>query len=389
MQQQPTGFPMQQQHTGFNPFLAQQPQFQQPPNPFLQPQPTGFVGAQPTGFNPFRQSMISQQPTAFGSSAPFQTPAPSSTAISDGLQTQPTGPFAQLQQPQRQQFVSPWPSTSGGGLPSHVGNAPSALSALSESPEPMVSQRTGGTRNPFNPAPGEAIPPVPKVKEPTMNDLAFGAFNRSTSPFASQTLGAAPSRTNGSTSPANVPPLTSTMTGMGSVASEFVFGNKSGLTSEQTSASLASSSLAPAPSASFSSPLSAPSSWTTPSSPAPLSAQPTGFGGSTIKPFQPTSSFGASLANSLPPVSTPNDAAGGRGSVPNPFRASTLPTSLPSQPTGYFPSLSLSSPSSSAAATASQQTGFPFSALSTTTAGGIGSGAGQQQFLHQQAGTLL
>lgn len=205
-------------------------------------------------------------------------------------------------------------------------------------------------------------------------------------------------------------PLTQSKTGglMASIGSEFALSsnaNGHGASSGAATINGHSSSLPPFSSAPFSSAFSSPPT----SSPAPLTSQPTGFGGSTMKPFQPTSSFGSKLADefgapsglasssaTLPAINSssfapssfspaPLSAQQTGGAAFNPFRAgSVLPPlngSLSAQPTGFSPSPSSPSPfgapSAGAGGLTPQRTGFqPTSAFGQATFGGGAGGAG-------------
>ncbi|KIK44663.1 hypothetical protein CY34DRAFT_802425 [Suillus luteus UH-Slu-Lm8-n1] len=335
MQPQTTAFPQSFQSVQPNAFGQQLPSTQHQHRPFstfLQPQPTGFVMPQGTGFlqpqatgaNPFRQSMMVLQGTA--------TPAFNFGATNTLPQLQPTGqtntPFQPNSQPQSlwssNGFAMQTPSTStqfgqingartSFDVPTRPASTPlttfGATQPSSTSPpvaQPIKSHQTG-SRNPFG-VPTMPVPPVPKP--PTMMELAMG-------------IG----------SPNNVPPTDSAppqtqqpqQTGffgasgasggessISSVASSFAFGRKSddgkfnpsGFGTPNTqNTTTASDSLFSSFSPHFTQPPSATITSTTPStSPSgdQLKPQMTGFSG--IKPFKPTSSFGASLLESLPPI---------------------------------------------------------------------------------------
>ncbi|KDR80609.1 hypothetical protein GALMADRAFT_60535 [Galerina marginata CBS 339.88] len=347
---QPTAMPQQtvmpQQPNPFGNFLTAQAPQQTGHRPFSsylqpqatsfvqQPQQTGFLQPQATGANPFRQSMLVPQTTGmalFGGANPqtqgssnqmqnSQPFAPQASAPTFGFAT-PQAPSSALP------FAAPKPSffTSGpNNTPARPASTPltSTNSTLSSTPQPVKSHQTG-TRNPFGPI-VSAQPPVPKP--PTLFELSsmslsnastnhqtltnqpqasqqpqqtgfnsFAFLNSSLSPGATDISGVASSfafsntskpNTNAATNPTgSTSPLssqnTSTTTTSGSTFSDSFF--NSSLSSQPTGATNTSSS----PS------LQAPST-------APVKSHLTGFVG--LKPFKPSSSFGASLMDSLPPI---------------------------------------------------------------------------------------
>lgn len=336
MQPQTTAFPQSFQSVQPNAFGQQLPSGQHQHRPFstfLQPQPTGFVMPQGTGFlqpqatgaNPFRQSMMVLQGTAtpafnFGATNTFSP------------QLQPTGqtntPFQPTSQPQSSWspngFAMQTPSTStqfgqtngartSFDVPPRPASTPltnfGATQPSSTSPpvaQPIKSHQTG-SRNPFG-VPTTPAPPVPKPH--TLMELAMGIGSSNNVP-----------------PPDSAPPQTQQpqQTGffgasgasggessISSVASSFAFGRKSedgkfnpggfGIPNTQTT-TIASDSLFSSFSPQSTQPPSATITSNTPSmSPSgdQLKPQMTGFSG--IKPFKPTSSFGASLLESLPPI---------------------------------------------------------------------------------------
>ncbi|KAH9849926.1 ANTH domain-containing protein [Lenzites betulinus] len=390
---QQTGF-LQPQMTGANPFrqstvfpqstgmpLGQAPGAPQSTNPFpvqnqqppQQPPPQSPM----PNFSQFQASSMGQQslaaqPTGMPS-FPFSNQF---TGAPNALQSQQNGPT--IAQPFAQ---SPSASASSlGPVPQRPATAPltapaPSSSAFSSGPPPAQSVKTHqtGSRNPFG-QPVEPAPPVPKM--PTLQDLArgygsqnnasqgqlqpmqTGAFSSSFGSFGSSSPGSQPNAngTNGSV--------------MASVASSFSFSSndsKSGssqpgsaftlpLTSQPTSSTTSGSafsdsifsslssqatgatSSAGAPSISISSAAGSP----------PIRAQTTGFSG--LKAFKPSSSFGAALLESLPPIpSAPSTPA---TSPP----ASNPGSTLGSQPTG-FPGFS-AQPSSSGMGTSSLGAGL-------------------------------
>ncbi|KAI0769149.1 ANTH domain-containing protein [Trametes elegans] len=359
---QTTGMPSFGQNMGApqntNPFPVQnqqqpqqQPQQQQQPNPMQ-----GFSQFQPTG--------TSQQPQPTG-----QPSFPFSNQFS-GMPNQQNGPT--IAQP----FAQSPASSSSGPAPPRPATAPlsgpGGSSSSGPPPAQPVKSHQTGSRNPFG-QPVEPAPPVPKL--PTLMDLAMGFGNQNnaqgqqpqqqqqqpqaTGAFSLSSFGnlessnpgqrqnANGSATNGSimasvassfsfsdsksnqtqqgsslSAPLNAQPTSSTTSG--STFSDSLF---SSLSSQPTGATSASG----APSISISSPGSG-----------PLRPQTTGFSG--LKAFKPSSSFGAALLESLPPIpSAPSTPA---TSPP----ASNSSSAIGSQPTG-FPGLS------------SQPTGLPQSSV--------------------------
>jgi len=348
---QMTGFPaqngMQMQATGFmntgfvGPSLQMQGQPTGYSNPFnnaaaLQPQMTGFAAGglmpQQTGYNPFRQSIATSQPMSMQPTGmmPSFSSAPDLSSMSTGIsnpflqnqnttssfpQAQSQPPYQQQvqQQPQQinafgqfQQQNTPTASAfnrpasafvdSSSKMPSGsstlMSSKPTTLPPTSQpAAQPLTVQPTG-SRNPFAPPPGTVLPAAPKPAEPSMNSIAAGAFQRAQSPFNN---GVADQSTYSTSSVSGNQPsaqsLISQQTGggglMASLASSFVAPSSSGAAMNNGTSSLSSLDTSSFGGLSFSSPASASSA------PAPLSAQQTGFGGSMVKPFQPSSSFGA------------------------------------------------------------------------------------------------
>ncbi|GJJ11113.1 hypothetical protein Clacol_005344 [Clathrus columnatus] len=350
--QQPTGF-IQPQHTAIqvNPFS----QFQQPTqqtqapfqgNPFpqtqhslppqnsspfppqgaLETQPTGFLQPQATGSNPFRQSVVIPQATGF---SPFGTGAvpplpsfPQGPPITNNI----TG-FNGFGRP-KSPPVGPSPLGGGGSFansnsPFNPPNRPQSTPLPNNQPQTQpltaVTTHQTGSKNPFG-QPVKPAPPVPKP--PTLQELATGAFSSNfanpngltTGPFGAPTGGFAGSGLSGIGS-TSVPQRPSSPKApsqqfnssvMSSIASSFATKSTNEnassptnpfpfLTSQNTATTNTTSD--------FSNSLSTqPTGSTAPTAFSISSLQPqqTGFGG--IKPFKPTSSFGASLLESLPPI---------------------------------------------------------------------------------------
>ncbi|KAL5536803.1 hypothetical protein ACEPAF_626 [Sanghuangporus sanghuang] len=368
MPPQPTGMPnmafQQPQPTGLN--QGQHPSF----SSFLRPQPTGFLQPQITGANPFRQSMLMPQSTGvptFGLSFP---PASNGNAFQ-----QPGSPFSvpqsngQIQQNMQNSSFGPTPMQNATSSPPSTVNTMNAqqlpqrpastpltnTNNVFEMSKPVAAHQTG-SRNPFG-SPQEPAPPVPKP--PTLQELATGMFNKGPGLGAQQSI-PSPTVQRGavsSTSSVSQAPSSNSTDGMNmsGVASSFSFNknwaldmNKPGtdttgtpsLTSQFTSASAFSSQ--PTGTTNATSALS--------SSP-PSRPQMTGFSG--IRAFKPTSSFGASLLESLPPIPEP----------------STTPDKQLAQPTGTgFSAGGIGSASSPSQTTSSTINEPSFSALGSSTA---------------------
>ncbi|KAF8551348.1 ANTH-domain-containing protein [Imleria badia] len=325
------------QHRPFSTFVPQQATGTQP-GPI-----TGFLQPQPTGANPFRQSMFVPQPTgmpAFNSTGIIPIPPPPLPQteplfqMTSNLQSQSFGqPMAQLVQVRQSMEVPPRPASTP--LTSIVANPSSVSPPIAQ---PVKSHQTG-SRNPFG-VPVTPAPPVPKP--PTLLELSMG-FGRlgvdgGQSKPQSQATAASSHQVQSTT--------TSTASTFSTVASSFAFTNNLeenpsslgsdlnhlGLQPHNYQATPTNMSLNASDSL-FTSLSSQPTNSTVsshaPSIPVtgPIKAQPTGFGG--VKPFKPTSSFGASLLESLPPIpqsgtTTPDPSA---QTTTHPF-APSLPTNL-------------------------------------------------------------
>lgn len=344
---QPTGlspFPPQQQASPFpmqtSPFPSQQPSPFQPQAtgaPFLQPQQTampnffnsqqtGMLQPQQTGANPFRQSMLLPQmtgPASFSLSAFGAAPASANPG---------SGPAA------------PWQtSSSPANEPARPASTPLTSTAPTVSAGGIITHATG-SRNPFG-VPVQPAPPVPAP--PTLYQLATGAF---------------PAR-------ASTPPnghLQSHATGAGAISSVASSFARSARPTSPTSPSRLSfaSGLPSVPETSAVTSSLAGLSFGGPAggAPSPLQSQPTGFSG--LKAFKPTSSFGANLVDSLPPVSP------GSGISAQPTGAPSA-SSLGMQPTGAFGGstfnttpFSLGTSGASSATGSSTASSTPFSTFS-------------------------
>ncbi|OCF31610.1 ENTH domain-containing protein [Kwoniella heveanensis CBS 569] len=396
MQPQMTGFPMQQQGflqpqaTGAMAFGHQgqsvfQPQQQQQNNgPFIQPQQTGFMQPQPqqqipqqtgflqpqaTGANPFRQSMMLN--TSMGPS---------------GAMSQPSSPFGHNPLHGTGGTGSQNAGVNGFGQILRPGSTPALGTTGSSEPKPLVAQPTG-SKNPFAPV-GGVPPPVPQQnKGPTMNDLLMGGINTQPtgvgagSPWggqqqqSQQPFGQTQQQINGNASGGAGAGGSGAMS---DIASAFTFdGSKSqsqnggnsnndflsqfGSGTVSLNGSSTNNNTASSPSSGtnafsqFGSLSSQPTGATSLSSQSTgfLQPQQTGFGGSGIKPFKPTSSFGSQLLESLPPIHEP----GSTNSAETPGPGTTMSQS-PLGAGGVQP----------------QSTGFPgFGGGNVGGAGGIGS----------------
>ncbi|SCZ89693.1 BZ3500_MvSof-1268-A1-R1_Chr9g10560 [Microbotryum saponariae] len=449
---------VQNQMTGMqSPFGMVQPQVTgfAAPNPFMQPQITGLVHPQMTGYvqpqmtgmapNPFRQSMMPTGQSPFGAFAGGQpqpqimqqqaTGMPFTAQGGSGfLQPQATGagPFANGTRPMSvitsQATGSPFGNTTQPASPfmsqapvtasspfappqrvaSPFGNGVSSpFNSTSSAPAtaPLQAQKTGA-RNPFAPAPG-SVPSPKQPPGPSMNQLAYNAFNQSQqaqaqqqqqqqqqqhqpqaqqnqqSGFANGTNGSAfqSSQPTGSFStvfgnaPSNPTPsaLIPVKTGMmGNIASEFAsssspFGASSGQNasgSTSTTQFSSSSNFSPI-STSNPTPFSTfPSTSGLQSPSSPLTSQPTGFGGSTMRAFQPTSTFGNDLAKEFSGASsTPFQSQSQTGNISSNFSTSNQnQNQFGTNSTGRASPFGTSNSSSSAMAPIqTQSTGFnPF-----------------------------
>ena len=327
---QPNAFGnFQPQHRPFSSYLVSQPTgFQQlqsqQTSGFLQSPQQTFLQPQPTGSNPFRQSMLVPQSTGmalFGSVQGQSTPngqssqnAPASlpgvSAFSSPFSTMPL----------------PAPTLSMGASSNNTPARPSSTPLTShktpsQSLQPVKSHQTG-TKNPFGPI---TITPPPVPKAPTLLELTTGiAANGNTSqsqqlaeqPLPQQQTGALNkfSFNNSALNPgaSDISSVASSFTfnpnTVGSTISDKSSSNNSGfMGSQQTGTTAASSAFSDS---------RLPPSNTSPtmSGPPPVTSHATGYG--SLKPFIPSSSFGASLMESLPfPSSSPTNSTTGNNAV--------------------------------------------------------------------------
>ncbi|CEL61744.1 ENTH domain-containing protein C19F8,03c OS=Schizosaccharomyces pombe (strain 972 / ATCC 24843) GN=SPBC19F8.03c PE=1 SV=1 [Rhizoctonia solani AG-1 IB] len=364
LQPQATAMPFIQPQQTAIPFL--QPQdTARPFQPQQQQQPVSFLQPQMTGSNPFRQTILLPQTTGTPSNPFPSNPFPSNPFPSNPFPSNPGTPSIQ-------------PTATGTG-PGIARPASTPIGGAERRPTiaALVPQVTG-SRNPFGPVPAPPPPPVPKL--PTLAELQGGAFSASfssnstgqntngastihTQPFGSGPFG----QTNGTGNQIQSQPTGSkNVFDMSNIASSFAFGNNgndatpkpdikpldpqatatssfsgsSMFSAQPTGSSFSSTSTSlfgsgsstfgsnstPFNSGGSTSPFNTGStspfssgSTTTPS----LVPQVTGFGGSNVKPFKPTSSFGAELMDNFP---------GAKQDAPS----LSFGSSLTSQPTGAF-----------------------------------------------------
>jgi len=359
MMAQPTGFVM-PQHTAMpnaaNPFSlpGQQPTTgHRPFTTYLTAaDQQNFLQPQTTGINPFRQSMLIPQTTGmalFGvGGAPGVSQQSSSNPSPTANQSMAPGfgqslfntasPSFQQQQQQMQTLpFQPLPA-SASALPSNLTlstisqvqsntnvpprSASTPLTTLAKSNTPLLRPQMTGTRNPFGPVITPA-PPVPK--HPTMAEIGCGL---NTAPVGSQQQQQQPTQINGAGSTnANAggfnyanSALSPGGTDMGSVASSFVFATSKHNSTLPLSANPVAGSTFSDPATggtSFSGLVGQPATVSSSSVIAATSSLPTGVGNGTsgtgtlkpqitgfagLKPFKPSSSFGVTLLDSLPPL---------------------------------------------------------------------------------------
>ncbi|KAI0730938.1 ANTH domain-containing protein [Earliella scabrosa] len=398
---QQTGF-LQPQMTGANPFRQSTLFPQTTGMPFGG---QNMMGAS-SSTNPFpMQSAVPQQsPPQNASASPFQpsqfgqqsaSPLPggggqpsfpfSTTMTAAPSAPAPSGPS--IAQP----FAQPFSQQASTSAPPRSATAPLTGPGTSSSPPPAQPVKTHqtGSRNPF----GQVVtPPPPVPKPPTLMELAMGIGSQnnpggagspgqqsSQQPQQQQPMqtGAFPSfgnfgssfpaQNNGASSAGTPSSNTNTSTNgslMANIASSFALGGTdsskpgsapnsaftSPLVSQPTSSTTTGStfsdtlfsSVSSQPTGATSISGGAPSiSISSAGGAAPLQRQTTGFSG--LKAFKPSSSFGAALLESLPPIpSAPSTPA---GSPPSSTPGSTISSQttgfpgLSSQPTGLGSSL--------------------------------------------------
>ncbi|EAU90322.2 ENTH domain-containing protein [Coprinopsis cinerea okayama7 len=413
--------PQQPQQTGvparpFSTFIPQQQTgfLQQPQQTgFMQPQQTGFLQPQATGSNPFRQSMLLpqttgmqlfgnvQQPTgapnsagSFGQSLFVNVPpaAPNSAPNTAAPFSTNTNAFGQTSA--STSAIAPTATNSAFkssttnaavDVPNRPASTPLTSMTNSSFPtaQPVKTHQTG-TKNPFGPV-ITTPPPVPKV--PTLMDLAMDKQ-------ASQMNG----MTNGQQQPADtqqqqlVQPQQPKPTGgfnwsnsalnpgsanISSIASSFT---KVGQNNASPSADFSGQKNTSPTTSAFSAGPGLTGSLTAqptgaPSSPSPLTSQVTGFAG--LKPFKPSSSFGAALMESLPPVSNPTGVSSQMTGATNVSSvsgssATTATTSTSGFTASSFTSMSSNPSAFSPSSTTPQPSSTPsFGALNSQPTGGL------------------
>ncbi|KAF8889325.1 ANTH domain-containing protein [Infundibulicybe gibba] len=357
---QPTGFPQSQPQT-------QQPQ-QQTGFPQTQQQPS-FLRPQATGSNPFRQSMLFPQSTGAamfgnngfgGQGTPNNFLAPQGQAF--GSAGQSPAPMSAIS-PSFMSPAAPSNSSMASNLPARPASTPltsipSASTNMSPPPAQPVKTHQTGTRNPFGPI---ITPPPPVPRQLTLMELYMNGGTTNSTHGGQQNQGQGqpqPQQTSLPQQPQQVAPksqgafsfesgaLAPGGTDISSVASSFAFSksndNKATMPGSSTMNGLDLQHTATTATGSmfsdsiFSSMSSQPTGATNITASPPiggstaLKPQMTGFGG--IKPFKPSSSFGASLMESLPPLpnSSPATPSATNGS------ASINAASTGSQPNSGF-----------------------------------------------------
>lgn len=384
---QPDGFlvpqqaAVQQPHP--NPFSRYPPQQEQPSHrpfsSFMKPQATGFMQPQPVGGaflqpqaaapNPFRQSMMFPQFTGMGSlgsrmTGPFHqgsgqalfanSPTSDNSSATSSAFFSPSSSFSpsSIASPLLQQSSS---VVTNSNVPARPASTPltsfTSSSQQSHTSPPIaqpVKTHQTGSKNPFGPV----ITPTPPVpKQPTLMELAMsqGTATNDYDVNADQNSQQQPQfQPSGSFGAIHGygGPGSQGGTDMSSIASSFSFGNKGGPETKSgmpgfpnvpdgpngATTGSAFSSLPPTQ------PIRNTTTYgsSTPSSPSsgPLKPQITGF--APLKPFKPSSSFGASLLESLPPIpvtstATNNPQIGVGGSSSQPTSLGAVST----QPTGF------------------------------------------------------
>ncbi|CDU25692.1 related to YAP1802-protein involved in clathrin cage assembly [Sporisorium scitamineum] len=355
MQPQVTGF-IQPQATGFNPFRQS-----------IMPQPTGFGG--PFGAFDGQSSMFSQPQQQQQQPPQQQQQQQQQPQHQQQQQQQQNQPFQGLQPqhtatPSQPQIPSQQTSTNSFGQPTNQQQS-SALSSFNSafqsqsngqqskpseptaSPAKLLLPQKTGSRNPFAPPPGSTPPPAspPAPKGPSLNQLAMSAFGAPNGGHyglgANAWDGSDPSGKNATNQQQQQQQQQQSGSGLlapqktgliGSIASEFAFQNQNNTSSSNNVGSSFGGSTPGAvstptgqPSNDLSSQFgalsfgtnAAGSSSAQPSQPQTLTQtqalqpQPTGFGGSSVRPFKPESSFGASLASNPQFSSTAGASSGG------------------------------------------------------------------------------
>lgn len=352
---QNTGF-LQPQTTGQMAFMTRRPSMsshqpnmggvehlsQQP----MQAQQTGFLQPQTTGSNPFRQSVL-------GGPSLFHSQPVSAASTPTGSMGIPSAPFRE---------------------PIRSNSTPIVSNHLSSSPKPLQAQKTG-SNNPFAP-PGGVPAPAPQQqqsKQPTMAELSHHMMNQQFAmatgmhpqqPQQTQQQPTAPQQQSSNTSSwdpfAPTPAANGAKAGgsaMSDIASAFATDPKpsNDFTSQFGNLNFGSSNGATSPTA------------LQPQSTGFLQPQRTGYGGSSIKPFKPSSNFGSSLMETLPPIPEPSSGAG-----------TPAANGVSSQATG-FPGMNASATGSSQPSNAFTTTNTNFTGSSQPSFGMNASATGSSQ----------
>jgi len=405
LQAQQTGIFQQQQTPQLN---VQSSPFQQPQQTGLQPQTQpsflrpNFLQAQATGANPFRASMMAPQTTG---AALFSAPAPAANGATLGqslFTQQPTtvsapnsaSPFSTSGS---LSTFSPQPSTSAsafstsfgaqatGPPPSGLPNRPQSTPLTNNAPQiQAVKTHPTGTRNPFGPV---ITPPPPVPKVPTLMELAMGMHQpngtqEQNQPAQAQTTPAtqSPTATSGfnftnsalNPGPTDISSIASSFTGVGSASQK----NAASSTNQTSPPNQLEPQHTAVPSM-FGQQAGTQLPGTS------LKPQTTGFAG--LKPFKPSSSFGAALMESLPSI--PSSQTQINNQTPSSIQPQN--TATPSS-VGAQGSSTMASPLTGALnAQPNGSTSTPFtSALTTQQTGGTGSlGSSFSGLNVQQTGT--
>ena len=377
------------QATGLSPFGQTNPNYPSPtaPNPFSSQ--NGFLGTNPfptnSSTNPFPNGGQTNPFPAASSPNPFTgltnnsvpngaspNPFPSPNLNPFPTQSQPVSQpfsFASSSQPGSTNFPYSTIQTSAlngnapGSVPARPASTPLTQRKHSSPPPQPLKPHQTGSRNPFGVPKAPSPPPLPRA--PTLFELASGASQpqaQSQSPvqvkpqptgfqtttFASVASSFISGTTGGGAQPpqpttssfasfgsSSTSPSTPTTTASGSTFSDPLFSSLGG---QPTGSTALSSALSSQPTG------------------APLRPQATGYNAG-VKAFKPTSSFGASLLEALPPIpqSVPTTPA---------FEAAPAAVSSPAGTTGI----------NGVGAPAGVGLGASFSSVSSSPTMGVGTG---------------
>lgn len=372
----PFGIPSQQQQA----FLQPQPTGHRPFSSFLPTQPTGFqvpplpaarlLQPQQTGSNPFRQSMLLPHTMGAQSFGVDSFVGLSGAPGFNGTVAQPPIPTSTVFNPSPA-FGGPSPMSPPPSIPARPAStpltslAPSVPRAASPPAAQPVKTHQTGTKNPFGPI-NTAPPPVPKP--PTLFELKMGMngtvngqpaqpqSNSTLSPVASTpfsfengALGAgaadissvassfAFSKNQSDTNKLNAPlsSLTPSDQNKFSIPS---FTNTPSLNLQHTATTSNGSAFSDSIFSSLSSQMTGATTLSSSSTGSALKPHMTGLAG--LKPFKPTSSFGASLLESLPPIPGSGPATPAVTGMPSAGETSHTVGSNPSALSGFSTSSS-------------------------------------------------